>query len=264
MGYEITYNRVAIKVGEDKYVLLIQTGSNNCFEVNYRGREIAEKNWFQYPFHGRNIKESPYVSASDVEKQLQLEVEKYSYENGFFGIHKTRYTPWKVSSYCTWVRNAIKNSRTVEELVELNGPFPICTRRAGNNPDGDAYPYSYTDDKFIRTTEELVDYLDKVSADEKALGISWRLDRDFRISPKKTRNRRQKEQVSFFFVLQRNDGSKQFFLQRTRKGTYYVYRETDARKFKTEKAAQQFLKRSTYGLSNSFGLVKRVGASAWV
>ena len=44
MSYQIYYDKAFIKVN-DKFVPMVNSGSNNCWEVNYCNREIPEKNW---------------------------------------------------------------------------------------------------------------------------------------------------------------------------------------------------------------------------
>ncbi|MDO4746675.1 MAG: hypothetical protein Q4B18_08965, partial [Bacillota bacterium] len=44
MSYQIYYDKAFIKV-DDKFVPMVNSGSNNCWEVNYCNREIPEKNW---------------------------------------------------------------------------------------------------------------------------------------------------------------------------------------------------------------------------
>ena len=44
MGYSIIYDRRSVKLKDGTYILMMQTGSNNCYEVR-NGREIPEKYW---------------------------------------------------------------------------------------------------------------------------------------------------------------------------------------------------------------------------
>lgn len=44
MGYSIIYDRRSVKLNDGTYILMMQTGSNNCYEVR-NGREIPEKYW---------------------------------------------------------------------------------------------------------------------------------------------------------------------------------------------------------------------------
>ena len=43
MSYSIYYERAFIRIG-DKFIPLVNYGSNNCWE-NHNGREVPEKNW---------------------------------------------------------------------------------------------------------------------------------------------------------------------------------------------------------------------------
>lgn len=44
MGYSIIYDRRSVKLKDGTYILLMQMGSNNCFEF-INGREVSEKYW---------------------------------------------------------------------------------------------------------------------------------------------------------------------------------------------------------------------------
>lgn len=44
MGYSIIYDRRSVKLKDGTYILMLQTGSNNCFEF-VNGREVSEKYW---------------------------------------------------------------------------------------------------------------------------------------------------------------------------------------------------------------------------
>lgn len=178
MSYEIVYKRVAIKVGEDQYVLLVQSGSNNCFEINCFGREVPEKDWFPYPIDGKEEEKFPIVSFNDVEAQLKSDREKYGLESGYFSLWKTRNRAWMTDDFCKWIRNAIKHSTTVEDLVRLNGPFQLISKRS--SPDKERL--IYTDMTNICTTAELMEYIQKAETDKDALGIVWKLSRNLKVS----------------------------------------------------------------------------------
>ena len=184
MSYEIVYNRVAIKVGEDQYILLLQSGSNNCFEINLRGREVAEKNWFPYPIDGKDEERFPVVSAADIEKQLASDCKKYSDESGYICLWKSRNRMWKTDSFCIWIRNAIKRPMTVEKLVAINGAQRLYIRRKGIH--GDGFPCEIcTDLTDIESTEDLVKFVEKMQADDDTLGIVWKLNRDLRTTTRR-------------------------------------------------------------------------------
>lgn len=178
MSYDIVYKRVAIKVGEDRYILLIQSGSNNCFEYNQFGREVAEKDWFPYPIDGKNEEKFPLVSANDVETQLKSDREKYGLDSGYFSLWKSRNRAWMTDDFCKWIRNAIKRPTTVENLVRLNGSFQLIIERSSSNKER----FVYTDRANISTTAELLEYIQKVETDKDALRIVWELSRDLKVS----------------------------------------------------------------------------------
>lgn len=84
MSYEIYYDRAFIRVGE-KFVPLVNSGSNNCFEVSYTGREIPEKNWNVLNWKRRS---QLLFTKQEIEK-IAADYENISQESGT--CFKSRY-----------------------------------------------------------------------------------------------------------------------------------------------------------------------------
>lgn len=69
MSYQIYYDKAFIKV-EEKYVPMINSGSNNCWEVNFFGQEIPEKNWSVLNYTCRS---KLYSFLHRIEKNMSFE-----------------------------------------------------------------------------------------------------------------------------------------------------------------------------------------------
>lgn len=111
MSYEIFYDRRCIKAGinekdENLYVLLISSGSNNCWESS----NTPEKVWWAV--------ENNNGSILCTESELKEAVKKYDCSY----IFKTRYTSFKYKeAECSnWLFSSIKNAFLVEEGVLWN------------------------------------------------------------------------------------------------------------------------------------------------
>lgn len=57
MSYEIIYNKQFVKVSDTEFIPIILTGSNNCYETSYKGKERRERGWwtFKYVLGGKCI-----------------------------------------------------------------------------------------------------------------------------------------------------------------------------------------------------------------
>ena len=64
MSYQIYYDKAFIKV-EDKFVPMINSGSNNCWEVNFFGKEIPVKPITSFDTIAYNTKENKILCVID-------------------------------------------------------------------------------------------------------------------------------------------------------------------------------------------------------
>jgi predicted nucleic acid binding AN1-type Zn finger protein len=133
MSYEIIYDKQFVKVddnGTEKYIPMILCGSNNCYEIDYKGRERRERNWF--PF-GRNILATVeemvgYWEEVREEKIRQNKAEKRDewhtqYSDSAFGYWTSISLAGKHTSKTSFrnitgiFTNGAKKSLTIEQLA---------------------------------------------------------------------------------------------------------------------------------------------------
>lgn len=133
MSYEIIYDKQFVKVddnGTEKYIPMILVGSNNCYEIDYKGRERRERNWF--PF-GRNILATVeemvgYWENVRAEKIRQNKSEKRDewhtqYSDSAFGYWTSMSLSGKHTSKTSFKNvvgiftNGAKKSLTIEQLA---------------------------------------------------------------------------------------------------------------------------------------------------
>lgn len=54
MSYQILYRSMFVKLNDNKFIPLIETGSNNCYDIMWNGRERRERSWHQLRIQGRH------------------------------------------------------------------------------------------------------------------------------------------------------------------------------------------------------------------
>ena len=118
MSYEIYYDRAFIRVGE-RFVPLVNQGSNNCWETNWNGRDITEKNWQVLNWRRR----SQLIFTEDEVKQIAKDYEQVSQESGT--CFKTRHRPFGKGEFERWILCGLKSAYTIEEYVGFGNRFAI-------------------------------------------------------------------------------------------------------------------------------------------
>ena len=127
MSYEIYYKRAFIKVGE-KYIPVLQHGSNNCFDVIYtsRGaRDIPEKNWSNW-IHTKEGR-GPILATREEITSYAVEfcdTTNYGGDLPFKARGRQFDSPIEAMR---WFDNGVKTARTVEEYSELGNTVHVRT-----------------------------------------------------------------------------------------------------------------------------------------
>jgi hypothetical protein len=150
MSYQIYYERAFIRAG-DGFVPLVNSGSNNCFEFNFSGREIPEKDWGVLNWHRRN---RALFSATEI-AEIAREYDAYNAESEMMFKSRNRVFPPK--AFARWVVGGMKSAYTVEEYVSFGNDVYIvdCTAK-----DDSGYLPQYR----VATTEELLEILEQLSS----------------------------------------------------------------------------------------------------
>lgn len=228
MSYQIYYNKAFIKVN-DKIVPMVNSGSNNCWEVNFNNREIPEKNWSVL----NHTDSSRVLFTADEVVDIANYYERISQESGI--CYKSRYKCFEAGEFGHWITCGIKNALTVEEYVAYGNVINIV------NCDG-----KFADRKWyeVKTTEEFLATLENLKG-SKSIDVQFENNREV-IKPK-----REPKNVRI-----RNSGKRCYVLKLdSEKGSYFCsFRKNNitlcgnpsyefVRTFATEKAALKYLEK---------------------
>lgn len=231
MSAEIYYKKAYIKVG-DKFIPMVNHGSTNCWELNWRGRHVPEKNWSVLGYGVNGM----LFSKTEIESLAQ-EYEGYSVDNT--GILKSRNRGFECGEFEKWIIAGMRSALTVEDYVG-----------AGNVLMG--YD-SVTDDTwFIKTTDELLQVL-AMNIANPHFRLTFRNNRDVRRPVKRTECVGI-ESLPMHYVLK---GDKGYFV-RQRAGIIFTTLNRDSeqiKRFSTEIEAINYLEKYEWKLSQlSFGV----------
>ena len=227
MSSEIFYDKAFIRVGE-KYIPIVNHGSSNCFDIDRRGREIPEKRWsvLNYPHTGRML-----FTAEEMQEIASIYEEANMNNRG--GTRKSRNRTFEEGEFGRWILAGMKSAHTVEDY-----------RKHGNAVIVVDYDHEYWQRHYVATTEELLDKIDELSGH--SITVSFRNNRHV-IHPPMRRKRTPFDfgTLSEFYVLRAEQG---YFLKRSSRKIWLARipepQSQIVRKFKTEKAAQDYLDRN--------------------
>ena len=239
MSYSIYYDRAYIRVGED-FIPLVNSGSNNCFEISWNGREIAEKNWGVLNWHRRN---RVLFSLAEI-CEIAREYDEYNKESGM--IFKTRNTCFASKEFERWVINGVKSAYTVEEYMSFGNCvyFVDCSQR-----DADERPIRTQ----VMTTDELLDILGKAPADGNSeVNVEFGYNREVNrpVKPRASGASLNPDTLAEYYVLAgslKNSirDERIYFSQITRKRFLYTTDEKakGIKAFKSERDAAKYLEK---------------------
>ena len=212
MSYEIFYDRRFLKV-HDRYIPIIQSGSNNAFETNWQGRDVPEKSWYVY---GGEMADKVLFTREELEE---------SYRGQYFDgdFHRSRNSYHE--DFRKWMLNGINAATTVEEAIEYGNDVRF------------SYASAATLGISVGSTSELVRLL------------AEHLDKPFNVGysnrnyvPKRVnRTYKTKDYSKGYYVLKNIDGY--YFYGLKRHGYEYVRDEQSAKKFLTEAEAKAYINR---------------------
>lgn len=145
MSYSIYYDRAFVRVG-DKFIPLVNSGSNNCFE--FKGnREVPEKNWGIL-----NWKHEDQAMFTEVEiHEIAKQYDQYNQESGM--IFKSRHRVFGHGEFERWIVGGMKNAYTVEEYRSFGNSFFVLDYSPNEIDKWVRHPFS--------TTAELLELLDR-------------------------------------------------------------------------------------------------------
>lgn len=227
MGYSIIYDRRSVKLKDGSYILMMQTGSNNCFEIR-NGREIPEKYWVG--LHLMNEK------AGDISCSLeQMKARIAEFATDFGSVAKSR-------------GNFFQSEEEMRKYLEggLKRPFTFDEyRRAGNT-----FQVSCWDREKhrieccnVNSEEEMTAKVKEYVANPNYECVNIKFEgREF--YPVQSYGHRQpKEKATHGYLICATDefGNKTFFKRKTPKYLHFTSAASNARIFKNESQAQKFI-----------------------
>lgn len=229
MSYEIYYDRAFIRVG-DKFVPLVNSGSNNCFEVGWAGREIPEKNWSVLNWKRR----SQLLFTEQEIYELAEDYETISRESGT--CFKTRYRSFESDEFRRWIVNGMKNAYTIEEYISYGNKLYILDY-SGEYGKWPTYPFQTTDE-FLELQEKLKDC--------RLLCVKFENNREvYRPKRPKNYNTIDKKAGSYFVLVSEAAEQLLYFCRLRKRSIYYsAQMENNAvRAFSSEAEARRYMKK---------------------
>lgn len=223
MSSEIFYKKAFIKV-DDKFIPLTNHGSSNCFDINYQGREVADKHWnvLCYPYSDR------FIFTKDEIREIAKRHEEVNTSNRG-GTKKSRYIAFEVGEFERWILAGMKSAYTVEDYTHFGNTVQIMdyeTRRRTT----------------VKTTAELLEALRLAKG--RSIDIVFADSRDVR-RPQKSFTPKilnEFEALDEYYVLKSENG---YFMRLTRRGVWgsVQFNKERVRKFKSEKDALAYLQK---------------------
>ncbi len=119
MSSEIYYDRAYIRV-ENRFIPLVNHGSNNCFEVGPSGREIPERYWEVLNYSDRH--KFLFTDAEMLRVASEYE-EINSHNRG--GIRRSRNREFPAGGFGRWILRGMRYAHTVEEYTQYGNALLV-------------------------------------------------------------------------------------------------------------------------------------------
>lgn len=153
MSYTIVYDKRVLKVGDDQYILMVNSGSNNCWVTYNR----PEKVWSALKLNnGKSI----ILSKVDINN-----IADSFYDSE---IAKARGNFFRKGELTKWLKAGIKNAFTIEEAVSWDDWHNTI----------DIYDYENQEITKYKTTAELLNSINELEMNNKKFNIRFH-GRDF-------------------------------------------------------------------------------------
>lgn len=243
MSYQIYYDRAYIRVG-DKFIPLVNSGSNNCFEYGIHGRYKCEKNW-----NVQNWQRSGQFIFTETEiREIARDYDQYNQECGM--MFKSRNRCFGKGEMERWLINGMKRAYTVEEYVSFGNGFYLLDYSASESGQWKRYP--------LKTTGELLRLLDEHGG---ARHLELKLDDNREVFRPKSdvapRKRRSAATLSEYYVLKGSiDDREVYFAGLNRKGGFkYIpyFSASSVKPFLSETEARRYLRQYGDRMLNQYG-----------
>jgi len=231
MSYQIYYDRAYVRVG-DNFIPLVNSGSNNCFEIGPSGRDRCEKDW-----NVQNWKrEGQFIFTETEIRDIARDYDQHNQECGV--MYKSRNRCFAPGEMERWIINGMKNAYTIEEYVSFGNNFYVLDYSENRIEYWKRHPFS--------TTAELLKLLDDLK-DDKGLEITLEDNRAvYRSKTARAPGKAlQADGLTEYYVLKGVcNGREAYFISLNRAGgfRYLPYCLSSAIKvFRSEKEAHKYL-----------------------
>lgn len=269
MSYTILYEKQFVKVGDDLYIPLVLIGDNNVYESDRR----RARSWHnqRYVTDGKIWASSKEIlGAIDRIREEKVEGNRRTIEQGLleegdayddkrFGWHEGIAIYGKHTSSTTFgmFRNfykaGIERALTIEQLLEKGvhlriklyyyRPEDVTSKGKQIKPDINILSTEH----LVSTVNEWVEYYGGM-ADRISLYFfdDWNLEQVIKSQKKKVKRETKWVESKSFYALHSINGGGGYFVKGLKCGYRYSYTSTGARKFLTERQADDFRKRMKY------------------
>lgn len=243
MSSAIFYDKAFIKV-PGGYIPIVNCGFSNCFEFDWNGHEVPEKNWIvlNYPAYGKMV-----FTAEEMQKVAET-YEEINTDN-LGGNKKSRNRAFEKGEFGRWILAGMKTAHTVEKYWEYGNSVILIDR---------------SEEKwkriFLHSTDELMEKLKEYDG-RKDFTIGFDDNRHVTHPVMRSKSKPfDYSRAAAFYVLYST--TKGYFVKRSSKRIWTVQSASpharNIRKFRTEKEAYRYLEDNQAFFSKCAFLVERV------
>lgn len=229
MGYTIIYDRRSIKLRDGNYILMLQMGSNNCWEYSRTAkRDVPEKYWSSLSLVGEKS-EDIICSKEKLQKRIAQLAEDYG------NIAKSRGNFFTgEEELAKYLQGGLSHPYSIEEYQAAGNTLEI---RAWDKAEKRVKKeFIFNGEEELR--EKLKEYSENPQFAEVSIGFCGR-----ELSPITKREHQEKKPLKEGFVITatEKDGTKTYFYKKTSRHLRFLMKAEKARIFRKEGDAQKYL-----------------------
>lgn len=267
MSYSILYNKLFVKVTDETYIPMIQSGDNNVYESD---RKRARSWWNQRYVTGGPIWASAetilstidrireeriasnkrYIEQNLLEDGDQFDDKRFGWHEGI-AIYGKGTTGTTFGMYRNFYKSGIERALTVEQLLEKGIQLRMklyCYRPEDVTDKGKEIKPDVTftsTEHLVSTVNEWTDYYGEMS-DRITLWYwdDWNIKNLTKSQSRKTKRERTYVQSKSFWVLKAPTG---YFVKNLKHGYKYSFTATGGKLFPDQSKAATFKKRMKNG-----------------
>ena len=240
MSYEIIYDKGFVKLPENNFIPLIMAGSNNCYEVNWNGREVRSRNWwaFTHILEGKLFGTLDEMLANCEQDRNEQQQRWQDYTDDSFGSFASLSINGSFITYGQYkgiFKSGVAKAITVEEYYAEN--ISVMVRSLVY--DQEKFKETGLEEVFFRaeSSEELYEFLKNNAFRYKRAGYPLQIqlsasEKDMRRMRKRRfpRHKREKKPVERIkvYIIRTGEG---YFVENSRGGYRYSPHRSSAKEF---------------------------------